>query len=185
MKKLLIGLMLCGLSTVAFAQKAPNLVTVDVNKALAGYNRLQEAQVKFESSVETAREELTTESDKLRVAAEELQGIQEKSQNPALTEEKIQEIQTEFQQKLEAYRQLEADLQQMQQRTERTLADRRRNILALHLDEIKDAIKTVCKERKADLALNIDGNVVLYADAVFDITNDVLQVLNTTVPAAE
>jgi len=185
MKKLLIGLMLCGLSTAAFAQKAPNLVTVDVNKALAGYHRLQEAQVKFESSVETARDELTAESEKLKVSAEELQGLQEQTQNPALTEEKVEEIRTELQDKFNAYRQMEAELQQMQQRTERTLADRRRNILSLHLDEVKDAIKQVCKERGADLALNLDGNVVLYADSVFDITNDVLQVLNADVPADE
>ncbi len=185
MKKLLIGLMLCGLSTAAFAQKAPNMVTVDVNKALAGYGRLQEAQVKFEASVETARTELTTESDKLKVAAEELQGLQEKTQNPALTEEKIEEIRNELQEKFGVYQQMQADLQQMQQRTERTLADRRRNILSLHLEEIKDAIKQVCKERGANLALNLDGNVVLYADSVFDITNDVLQVLNTKVPATE
>ena len=185
MKKLLIGLMLCGLSTAAFAQKAPNLVTVDVNKALAGYTRLQEASVKFEASVETAREELTAENEKLKVSAEELQGLQEQTQNPALTEEKVEEIKAELQEKFTAYRQLEADLQQMQQRTERTLADRKRNILSLHLDEIKDAVKKIAKERGADLALNIDGNVVFYADSVFDITNDVLQELNAAVPTGE
>jgi Skp family chaperone for outer membrane proteins len=131
--------------------------------------------------VETAREELTTESEKLRVMAEELQAMQERSQNPALTEAKLEEIRVEFQGKLDAFRQMEADLQQMQARTERTLADRRRNILNLHLEEVKDAIKKVCRERKADLALNIDGNVVLHAEPVFDITNDVLQVLNATI----
>lgn len=184
-KKILIGLMICSLSSVAFAQKAPSLVTVDVNKALAGYQRLQEAQVKFEASITTAREELEGESEKLKVSAEEINEIQQSAQNPALTEEKVEEIRTELQEKIGVYRQKEADFNQMRQRTERTLADRRNNILSLHLDEVKDAIKQVCKERGADLALNIDGNVVLYADSVFDITNDVLQSLNTTIPASE
>jgi Skp family chaperone for outer membrane proteins len=182
MKKILIGLMLCGLSTAAFAQKAPSLVTVDVNKALAGYQRLQEAQVKFEASVTTAREELEAESEKLKVAVEEINKIQETAQNPALTEEKIQELQDQLQEKVAAYRQLEASFNQMRQRTEKTLADRRNNILSLHLDEVKDAIKQVCKTRGANLALNVEGNVVVFADSVFDVTNDVVQVLNTTVP---
>ena len=176
--------MLCGLSTAAFAQKAPNMVTVDVNKALAGYQRLQEAQVKFDASVATAREELEAESEKLKVAVDEITEIQQSAQNPALTEEKIEELQTELQEKVTAYRQLEADFNQMRQRTERTLAERRNAILSLHLDEVKDVIKQVCKARGADLALNVEGNVVVFADSVFDITNDVIKELNTTVPAA-
>ena len=185
MKKILIGLMLCSLSTAAFAQKAPNLVTVDVNKALAAYQRLQEAQVKFDASVATAREELEAESEKLKVAVDEINALQESAQNPALTDEKVEEIQGQIQEKVTSYRQLEASFNQMRQRTERTLAERRNTILSLHLDEVKDVIKQVCKTRGADLALNVEGNVVVYADAVFDITNDVIQALNTTVPASE
>jgi Skp family chaperone for outer membrane proteins len=178
MKKMLLGLLLCGMVSVAMAQKAPSLVTVDVNKALAGYQRLQEAQVKFEASVTTAREELEAEANKLRGAADEINELQQQAQNPALTESKIKELETQMQGKFEAYRVLENDFNTMRQRTERTLADRRNNILGLHLEEVKDAIKKVCRDRGATLALNVDGNVVLYSDASFDITNDVLQALN-------
>ena len=177
--------MLCGLSTAAFAQKAPNMVTVDVNKALAGFQRLQEAQVKFDASIATAREELEAESEKLKVAVEEINELQESAQNPALTEEKIDELQTELQEKVTSYRQLEASFGQMRQRTERTLADRRNNILSFHLDEVRDVIKQVCKARGADLALNTEGNVVIYADSVFDITDEVIKELNAPVPAGE
>jgi Skp family chaperone for outer membrane proteins len=178
MKKTLIGLLLCGMVSVAMAQKAPSLVTVDVNKALAGYQRLQEAQVKFEESVTTAREELEAEANKLRAAADEINNLQQQAQNPALAETKVKELETEMQAKFEAYRILENDFNGMRQRTERTLADRRNNILGLHLEEVKDAIKKVCRDRGATLALNVDGNVVLYSDPSFDITNDVLQVMN-------
>ncbi|HOO92266.1 MAG TPA: OmpH family outer membrane protein, partial [Opitutales bacterium] len=62
--------------------------------------------------------------------------------------------------------------------------ERRNNIISLHLDEVKDAIKKVCKDKGATLALNVEGSVVLYADSSFDITNDVLEALNTSAPAA-
>ena len=177
--------MLTGLTTIAFAQKAPNLVTVDMQKALAGYERLQEATVKFEASVATAREELEVEGQKLQTAAEGINELQQQGQNPALTEEKLEEIRGQLQEKVDEYRQLEADFNQMRQRVERTLAERRNNIMKLHLEEIKDAVKQVCKERGADLAINNEGNLILFADAAFDITNDVLQSLNASVPTEE
>jgi len=92
MKKVLLSLAICGLAFSLHAQKAPNLVTVDVNKALAGYARLQDAQVKFEASVTTAREELEAEGEKLRTAAEAINKLQEESENPALNTAKVDEI---------------------------------------------------------------------------------------------
>ncbi|MDD4350541.1 MAG: OmpH family outer membrane protein [Opitutales bacterium] len=184
MKKVLLSLAICGLAFSLNAQKAPNLVTVDVNKALAGYTRLQDAQVKFESSVTTAREELEAEGEKLRTAAEEINKLQEESENPALNTAKVDEIKKKIESEIESFRAKEAEFNQLRQRTERTLGERRNNIISLHLDEVKDAIKKVCKDKGATLALNVEGSVVLYADSSFDITNDVLEALNTSAPAA-
>lgn len=183
MKKVLLSLAICGLAFSLHAQKAPNLVTVDVNKALAGYARLQDAQVKFEASVTTAREELEAEGEKLRTAAEAINKLQEESENPALNTVKVDEIKKKIEGEIESFRAKEAEFNQLRQRTERTLGERRNNIISLHLDEVKDAIKKVCKDKGATLALNVEGSVVLYADASFDITNDVLQALNTSAPA--
>jgi Skp family chaperone for outer membrane proteins len=185
MKKTLLGLLLCTMVSVAVAQKAPILVTVDVNKALAGYQRLQDAQVKFDASVNTTREELEAEAQKLRSAAEELNDLQKQTENPALNDSKLKEIEENIRTKLDAYRQQEGDFGQLRQRAERTLAERRNNILSLYLEEVKDAIKKVCKNRGATLALNLDGNVVLHADASFDITQDVLLELNKVAAAQQ
>lgn len=182
-KNILISIALCSLMTSAFAQKTPTVVTVNIREALAGYSRLQEAQVKLESSVQEANEELEVEREELRVVAEDLRALQEQSQNPSLTEEKIEELRVEFDAKAADFQQMQNEFNQFAQRTQNALKEREANILNLHLEEVKDAIRQVCRDKGADLALNTEGNQVLYSDKEYDITGDVLQVLNADIPA--
>lgn len=166
----------------AYAQKTPLVLTVDMGQLYNDYWKAQEAQQKFNSSVENAQQEIQTMIDEGMAMAQDLQGMQEKLSNPALSEDAKQKIATEAQEKANLIRQKEQDVNNYRQQTDRTLQQRRQSIVNLHLSEIREVVVEVAKEKGADLVLNTNGLAVVYFDPSFDVTQDVLVKLNASKP---
>ena len=170
------------LAAFAMAQKAPLVLTVDMGQLYNDYWKAQEAQSKFNTSVENAQKEIQTMINEGMAMATDLQGMQEKMNNPAITEDSKQQIAQEAQQKANLIRQKEADVNSFRQTTDRTLQQRRQSIINLHLSEIREVVVDVAKEKGADLVLNTNGLAVVYFDESFDVTKDVLAKLNASKP---
>ncbi|WOO41187.1 OmpH family outer membrane protein [Rubellicoccus peritrichatus] len=173
---------LLSLTAFGFAQKTPLVLTVDMGQLYNDYWKAQEAQAKFNASVENAQQEIQAMIEEGMSMATDLQGMQEKISNPALTDASKQEIATEAQSKANLIRQKEAEVNNFRQQTDRTLQQRRQSIINLHLSEIREVVVEVAKEKGADLVLNTNGLAVVYFDESFDVTKDVLTKLNANKP---
>jgi outer membrane protein len=181
MKKSLLTLIaIFGL--VALAQAEVKIVTVDMNRVFNEYFRIQEAQARFQESVNEANADIQEMIERGRTVAEEFEVEVAKIENPALTESAQQAARQragELQQRLQ---QMEAEIQRFQQETQAVLQERRQNILNLHIGEIREAVQRVARRSGATVALNTQGNSVIFADASLDITTEVLTRLNENAP---
>ncbi|MGE9292327.1 OmpH family outer membrane protein [Ruficoccus sp. ZRK36] len=160
------------------AQKTPMVVTVNMGELYKNYWKAQEADEKFQSSVENAQQEIQAMIEEGMGMANQLQDIQSKMNNPALTEAAREKFNAEAQEKAQAIREKEAEVNRYRQNTEKTLQQRRQSIVELHVTEIREEVIEVAKQKGADLVLNSAGMAVVYFDESFDITQEVLNKLN-------
>lgn len=178
-KKFLLTILAAFLAVGALqAQKTPMVVTVNMGELYQNYWKAQEADEKFQSSVENAQQEIQAMIEEGMGMANELQDLQSKMNNPAVSEAAREKYNTEIQEKAKAIREKEAEVNRYRQQTESTLQKRRQAIVQLHISEIREEVIKVAKEKGADLVLNSAGMAVVYFDESFDITQEVLTKLN-------
>lgn len=184
MKKVLLSLFVALAATAALhAQKTPMVLTVNMGELYQNYWKAQENDEKFQSSVDNAQQEIQAMIEEGMGLASELQELQGKINNPALTEDARERFTAEAQEKAKLIREKEAEVNTYRQKTDRTLQQRRQNIIELHVSEIREVVIQMAKDKGADLVLNTGGMTVVYYDESFDITQEVLAKLNADKPA--
>ena len=185
MKKIIISLFALTFAFSAYAQKAPQVLTVDIEKLYESFYKAQDSRDKFQSSVLLAEEEVKGMIEQGRQLYMELEEIQKKIDSPATADEAKEALMAEFEAKAMVVRQKEADLNQYRQTTQRDLQQSRQSMIQMHFDEIKQKVAEVAKAKGADLVLNSNekGMAVIYFDASFDITEEVIAALNADKPA--
>ena len=162
----------------AQAQKAPNILTVDIEEVYNNYKKAQEAQEKFAIEVQNARDELNKILQEGVKMGEALQDLEEKANNPALTEKARKGFEEEARVKTEEIQKKQMEISQFQRETDQTLSDRRQAFVNLHMSEIRDSLAMLAKKKGADMVLNSSGVMVMYADCSFDVTQDAINMMN-------
>lgn len=182
MRKLLLTFLALAAFSVASAQNAPVILTVNVARLYDGYWKAAEAEAKFQSSIENAQQEIQTMIEEGMAMTEKLQELQAEAGSPALSETRKQEITGELQAQIQQIQQKEAEVNQFRQKTDRQLQQRRQAITELHLNEIQEIVSEIAETKNADLVLNTQGLAVVFAKETMDITDEVLEKLNADKP---
>lgn len=181
MKKVLLPIFaFCGLA--ALLQAESKIITVDLNRVFNEYHRVQQAQARFQESVDEANAEIQEMIERGRAVAEEFEVEVAKIENPALTESAQNQARQRAQELQGRLQEMEGEIQRYQQQTQAVLQQRRNNILELHIGEIREAVQRVARTRGAVIALNSQGNSVIFADSSLDVTTEVLARLNADAP---
>ncbi len=185
MKKTLLTLsLLLAAAGTAFAQSAPGTVmVVDMQRLFTEYWEVQDAQEKFDASVETARGEVQTMQQSLQADQQALEELQAKTQNPVLSEEAKQAAMEELQTKFEEFQGKQREMQQTQQQLDQNLQARRQQIFNNFNEKIVGVVEQHAQDNGIDLVLNKVGSSVIFAADKFDGTDAVLDILNQDAPA--
>ena len=168
----------------AHADASVRIVTADMAYLYENYHSTQEAQARFQSSIERAQRQTQTMMEEGQAMVEEYQEIIERTNNPALSEEARMEAQERAREMVEAIQQKERELQQFQNNTRRSLDQRQRNHRELMMEEIRDVVMEEAEKRNATLVFDTSGASaigipsVIYADPSYDITDIVLEEIN-------
>lgn len=180
MKKIFLGLafLMAGVAGLS-AQKAPKILTVDMEEVYSKYTKAQEAQEKFATAVQGARDELNKMLQEGVKLGEGLQDLEDKANNPALTDKARQGFIAEAQAKGEAIQKKQMEIQQYQRQTDQTLTERRQSVVNLHMSEIKEALGSLAKKKGVDMVLNTSGVVVMYSAKELDVTDEAIKMLNS------
>lgn len=182
MKKIIS--VLAALATASVLSAAAKIYVVDMAQVYSNYYKAKEAAAQINASVENTNQELQKMNTTREALMKELQAIQEKVNNPALTEDaKKKIIETEAQPKVVEARRIETDMENIRNQASQRLQQNSRSIRQVHMQEITKIISELAVAKKADFIL--EKSVTFYSKDADDITQDVIKAVNASDPAAQ
>jgi Skp family chaperone for outer membrane proteins len=167
------------LFTVAISQ-AQKIAVVDVQKVFDGYQKVKEARERLDKSKKIAMEELEIFRAEMEKIVKELKEMEEKIKNPNIDSTALR---SKYQEKVEKAKVKQEDMVSYDKRAKATIAQRQRNLLVEHLEDIRGAVKRVAAAKKFDLILNSSETQlgVFFAGDKFDVTEEVIVTLNANI----
>jgi outer membrane protein len=176
-------------SIALHAQPAVKLVVVDMAKVFDSHYKSEEANVKFRDAEQKAQEQAEELRKQGQILVDEYKELAEQAKSTLLTPEARTKAEADMAKKYEEIQRKQADVQNFVQNTQRSLQQRIGSHRDLLLEEISKLVVEVAKKHGATLALDKSGPsvfripVVLYADAAYDITEEVIIEENKDRPA--
>jgi outer membrane protein len=186
----LLTLATFGLATTGLlAQPAVKLVVVDMAKVYDSHYKTEEANAKFRDAEQKAQEQVEELNKQGQSLVEEYKGLIEQSKNTVLTAEARSKAEGDAQKKLEDIQRKQGEVQNFRTNTQRSLQQRIKNHRDLLLEEISKVVTDIAKRKGATLVMDKSGPTlfgipgIIYSDAAYDITDEVLTDVNKDRPA--
>ena len=177
------------LAVGAYAQPAVKILVVDMAKLYDTHYKTLEQNAKIQADDQKAQEEVEKMNKEGNALVEEYKQLNDQSNNPALSAEAKGKAQDAAQKKLEAIQGKQREVQTFIQNTRNSLGQRLNTFRSLMLEEISKVATDVAKRKGATLLLDKAGPTaigisnIIFADAGFDITEDVVKEINKDRPA--
>ncbi len=180
----------CGAAALGLsAQPALKIVTVDVGKLFDSHYKTEEQMAKLKDAQTKAQEELERMVKEGNQLVEQYKETLDQSKNTLLTAEARSKAEGDSQKIMEDIQRRQGDLQNFKANSQQSLQQRFNNFRSLLLDEISKKVTEVAKRKGATLVVDKSGPSlagipsVLYADAAYDITDEVMTEINKDRPA--
>lgn len=176
-------------SIALHAQPAVKLVVVDMAKVFDSHYKSEEANVKFRDAEQKAQEQAEELRKQGQILVDEYKELAEQAKSTLLTPEARTKAEADMARKYEEIQRKQTDVQNFVQSTRSSLQQRIGSHRDLLLEEISKLVVEIAKKHGATLALDKSGPsvfripVVLYADAAYDITDEVIAEENKDRPA--
>ena len=173
------------------AQADVKVGTIDMKQVFDTYYKTKDAEGKINEARTQAKKELDERLDSFNKAQEEAKKLNEEANKPELSAAAKADKAKLLNEKLQALGALQREIQEFQQTRERQLSEqsvRSRNSL---VEEINKVIGDKVKAAGYDIVLDKSGQslnavgVVIFSRDSFDFTNDVVNELNKSKPAAK
>jgi len=178
------------LSAVVAQAAAPTILVVDMAKLYDSHYKTEEQNAKLRADEQKAQEEIEKMNKDGNVLVEEYKGLSDQANNPSLTDAAKAKSQGEAAKKLDEIQRKKNEIGTFAQNTQRSLQQRLQNFRSVMLEEISKIASDVGKRKGATLLLDKAGptligvSSVIYADASYEITDDVMKEINKDRPAA-
>ena len=163
--------------SIAQTLVAQKIGVVDVQKVFDGYQKVKEARERLDKSKQVAMEELEIFRDEMEKIVNELKEMEEKLKNPNIDTSSLKD---KYQEKVQVAKEKQDDMVAYDKRAKATIAQRQRNLLVEHLEDIRAAIKKVASAKGLDIVLNSSETQlgVFYSSDGSDFTEEVIVTLN-------
>ena len=187
-KSLVAIVAFAALALGAYAQPAVKILVVDMAKLYDTHYKTLEQNAKIQADDQKAQEEVEKMNKEGNALVEEYKTLNDSSNNPALSAEAKNKAQDAAQKKLEAIQGKQREVQTFIQNTRNSLGQRLNTFRSLMLEEISKVAADIAKRKGATLLLDKAGPTaigisnVIYADAGFDITDEVMKEVNKDRP---
>lgn len=171
------------------AQPAVKLVIVDMAKVFDSHYKSEEANIKFKDAEQKAQEQAEELRKQGQMLVDDYKELAEQAKSTLLTAEARSKIEADVQKKYDEIQRKQGDVQNFVQNTQRSLQQRIGTHRDLLLEEISKLVIEIAKKHGATLVLDKSGPsafripVVLYSDAAYDITEEVVREENKDRPA--
>jgi outer membrane protein len=171
------------------AQPALKIVTVDMSKLLEGYYKTEDQVAKLKANEQKAQEELERMAKEGNALAEQYKETAEQAKNTLLTAEARAKAETDSAKMLEELQRRQNDINTFRGKSQQVLQGQLNNIRSQLLDEISKRATDLAKGKGATLVVDKSGQtiigipVVLFSDAAYDLTDEVMAEINKDRPA--
>lgn len=179
MKKIVLIFALAG---AAIAASAQNIFVVDIAKIHQNYYKTKIVQEQWKSVFDTTNSELQRMQQDFENTRNEVVQIQQKLQNPALSEDAKREIQEkELVPNVTKLQEIEQTVVGIRNQAQERIQKNQREVIAAHRKEIVEVIEKVAAGKNADFV--IEKATCYFSKPASDITEEVIQSLNANAPA--
>ena len=165
------------LATGLFAQKAPVIGVVDVQRVLADFTEFQSALEKVRGSVAPVEEEMQKMQASMQAIVTEGREIETKANNPAASEDARAEAVAALPALQAKLQEAQANLNQFRQQAQTLAQQGQGEQLAPLQSRAVEAVKTVAEDKGIDLV--VPKNNLIYSSDALEISDAVIAVLNS------
>lgn len=176
LKKLSLGAGFLVGCFMTYAHEAKNVCVVDMAKVYERYYKTKPAQDNFQMLAKQAQNEFEKMMQEGKPLFEEREALIKKINNPANSEAVRKDLEKQIVALEEKIQKKGEEINRFRQEKDAKLDQQRQAILAEHFKEINASVESLAKQKNADMVLNKAG--VLFAKPEFDITDEVIQVVN-------
>ena len=163
---------LAALPLAALAQPAPKVFTVDIAKVFEAHPQTKVQQAALKADEQKANEQLKKMEGEARALAGKLRDQQTKFDDPTVAASQKEAIRTDAQKTAQELQAKQNEAQQLMTKTDREMQQRAMQMRGQIIGDIAKAAGDVAKRKGGTLVY--DRNQMLYADAAYDITSDVI-----------
>lgn len=163
---------LVAIPLAAAAQPAPKVFVVDVAKVFESHPQTQSQQAAIKADEQKAGDQLKAIERDMRARADQLKEKQLKLDDPTLSATQRDAIRAEGQKIAQEIQTRQTEGQQLMMKTQNDLQQRVQKFRAQVMGEIAKASAEVARRKGGTLVY--DRNSLIYADAAYDITADVV-----------
>ena len=171
------------------AQPALKIVTVDMGKLLEGYYKTEDQGAKLKANEQKAQEELERMAKEGNALAEQYKETVEQAKNTLLTAEARSKAEGDSSKMLEELQRRQGEINSFRAKSQQVLQGQLNNIRGQLLDEISKRVTEMAKAKGATLVVDKSGPtmigipLVIYSDAAYDMTDEVMVEINKDRPA--
>ena len=183
-----IGLFLvCLLSGPAMAQT--KTATIDLRKVFDGYWKKKQAEAALKDRQTDMEKEDRNMVDDYKKAKEEYQSLLTGANDQAVSGEEREKRKTAAEEKLRRLKDMEENISQYERQARTTIGEQSQRMRSNILTEIRNVVNSKAKAAGVSLVIDTAAEsinstpVFLYSSSETDITESVLQQLNSTAPA--
>ncbi len=179
MKK--ITAVIAAIAVTSILNAAQSIFYVDMAKVYQNFYKAKEAAAQINASAETTKQELQKLDEKRQAIMKDLKALQEKANNPALTDAAKKEIvEKEGQPKVVELQRIEQEMKNISAQARQRLGESAQRIQQVHFEEISKEVEKLAKEKKADFIL--EKRACLFSDSKFDLTDEIIKRINASSP---
>ncbi len=173
----------------AHAQPVPKILVVDMAKLYDGHYKTEEQNAKLRNDELKAQEELDRLNKEGNALVEKYKELVDQSNSPALNTDAKAKAQADAQKMRDEIGRKQNEVQTFQQNTRNSLQQRIKNFRDLMIEEISKVAVEMAKAKGATFLIDKSGPTligvsnIIYSDASYDITDEVLKQINKDRPA--
>jgi outer membrane protein len=166
---------------ISQAQPAPKILIIDIGKVFQGHYKAAEQDEKLKAMAQKAEQDLGGLRKEIDDLVAKYRESDEQSKNPAINKDAQTKAQAEAEKIGQAIQAKQGEAQNFVNSTRRSLGEIQQNFQNLLVEDISKVATEIAKKKGATLLLNKPAAV--YADAAYDISDEVLAEINKGKPA--
>jgi outer membrane protein len=165
------------------AEPVLKIATVDIGKLLEGYYKSEQEVTKLKANGQKAQEELERMVKEGNQLGEQYKETLDQAKNTLLTAEARSKADTDSAKMLDELQRRQSEINTYKGNSERALQQQWANVRGVLIEEIGKKATEVAKAKGVTLVVDLHSGIV-YSDAAFDITDEVMALINKDRPAA-